>query len=42
VDRCVDLAVAAAVEAVAVGTSRAGGDRRDSGGPGELGEPSRV
>src|SRR5512132_2650582 len=42
-DRGVDLAVAAAVEAVAVGLAGADGDRRDAGSAGELGvsrEPS--
>jgi hypothetical protein len=37
VQRGVDLAVAAAVEALAAGVARAGGDRRDAGGAGELG-----
>ena len=36
-DRRVDLAVAAAVEAVAVGLAGADGDRSDAGGAGELG-----
>jgi hypothetical protein len=45
VDGGVDLAVAAAVEAVAVGLVGAGGDRSDAGGAGELGvagEPARA
>jgi hypothetical protein len=33
----VDLAVAAPVESVALRVARAGGDRRDAGGAGELG-----
>src|SRR3954454_15429989 len=37
VDRGVELAVAAAVEAVAVGLARADRDRCDAGGAGELG-----
>src|SRR5215207_744988 len=37
VDGCVDLAVAAAIEPVAVGASGAGGDRCGAGRPGELG-----
>ena len=37
VDGGVDLAVAAAVEPVAVGVARADRDRRDAGGAGELG-----
>ena len=37
VQRRVDLAVAALVEPVALGVARAGGDRRDAGGAGELG-----
>ena len=37
VDGGVDLAVAAAVEAVAVGLAGADRDRSDAGGPGELG-----
>ena len=37
VDGGVDLAVAAAVGAVAVGVARADGDRRDATGTGELG-----
>ena len=37
VDGGVDLAVAAAVEAVAVGLAGADGDRRQAGGAGELG-----
>src|SRR4051794_6717329 len=37
VDRGVDLAVAAAVEAVAVGLAGTDWDRGDAGGPGELG-----
>ena len=36
VDRCVDLAVAAAVEAVAVGVPRADRDRGEPSGAGEL------
>jgi hypothetical protein len=36
-DRCVELAVAAAVEAVAVGLARADGKGCESGGAGELG-----
>jgi hypothetical protein len=36
VDRCVDLAVAAAVEAVAVGVARADRDRGEAGGAGEF------
>src|SRR3954449_6666900 len=45
VDGRVDLAVAAAVEAVAVGLARADGDGGDAGGAGELGvggEPVRA
>jgi hypothetical protein len=45
VDGRVDLAVAAAVEAVAVGLAGADGDRGDAGGAGELGvagEPARA
>jgi hypothetical protein len=37
VDGCVDLAVAGAIEAVTVGSSRAGGDRGDPRGSRELG-----
>jgi hypothetical protein len=37
VKRGVDLAVAALVEALALRVARAGGDRRDAGGAGELG-----
>jgi hypothetical protein len=37
VQRGVDLAVAALVEALSPGVARAGGDRRDPGGAGELG-----
>src|SRR5215218_4542795 len=45
VDRCVDLAVAAAVEPVTAGVAGADRDRGDPGGPGELGvrsEPLRA
>jgi hypothetical protein len=45
VKRRVDLAVAAAVQAVPVGLARADGDRSDAGRPGELGvggEPLRA
>jgi hypothetical protein len=41
-DRRVDLAVAAAVEAVAVGFARADGDRCDSGGAGEPGVAGKA
>ena len=37
VDSGVDLAIAAAVQAVSVGLAGADRDRRDAGGPGELG-----
>ena len=37
VKRGVDVAVAAVVEALSLGVARAGGDRRDAGGAGELG-----
>src|SRR5215212_9398697 len=33
----IDLAVAALVEALSLGVARAGGDRRDAGGAGQLG-----
>ena len=36
VDGCVELPIAAAVEAVTVGLARADRDRRDAGGPGQL------
>jgi hypothetical protein len=42
VDGGVDLAVAAAVEAVAVGLARACRDRRQAGGPGELGVAGKA